>query len=77
MVAGFRDLVARTRRSGMRVIGSTISPFEGATLAPGFYTPDKDLLRQSADDARLDLGAAELAGTRTPHVARLPQRTYG
>jgi len=50
MSAGFRELVSRARRRGVRVIGSTISPFEATTIAPGYYTPEKEVLRGAVND---------------------------
>jgi lysophospholipase L1-like esterase len=56
---GYRQLVARARARGVRVIGATLSPFEGADLAPEYYSPDKERLRQEVnawlrDGAELD-----------------------
>jgi hypothetical protein len=42
IIAGYRRLIARARRGGIRVIGTTISPFEGRDS----YTPDKELVRR-------------------------------
>ncbi len=46
--AGYRQLVAQAHRQGVRVIGMTIAPFEGAlpgTPLQDYYHPDKDALR--------------------------------
>ena len=45
LVAGYRSLVARARRHGVRVVAMTCPPFEGTTLAPGYWTPAKEPLR--------------------------------
>ena len=42
IMAGYRQLVARARRKGIRVIGTTLAPFENAAS----YTPEKDAVRQ-------------------------------
>jgi lysophospholipase L1-like esterase/predicted ester cyclase len=46
MAAGYRQLVARARQRHVRVIGSTLSPFEGAALFPNFYSLDKEAIRE-------------------------------
>lgn len=46
LVAGFRRLAERAHDRDVRVIGATIGPFEGATAAPGFHTPDKEAVRE-------------------------------
>ena len=45
-VAGYRELVERAHRAGLRAIGSTLTPVEGVTALPGYDTPDKEALRQ-------------------------------
>ena len=46
LIAGWRELVARAHRAGLRAIGSTLTPVEGVTLLPGYDTPAKEALRQ-------------------------------
>jgi lysophospholipase L1-like esterase len=46
LIDGYRKLIAQARRARVRIIGTTITPFEGATTAAGFYTPAKELARQ-------------------------------
>jgi lysophospholipase L1-like esterase len=46
LIAGYRTLIARAHDAGLRIIGTTISPFEGTTLAPGLHTPEKESVRQ-------------------------------
>jgi lysophospholipase L1-like esterase len=48
--AGFRDLAVRAHARGLRVIGSTLSPFEDTPDVPGFYTPEKEALRVAVND---------------------------
>jgi len=47
LIAAFRQLIARAHSRGLRVIGATITPYEGA----GFYfTPDGEADRQKVND---------------------------
>jgi lysophospholipase L1-like esterase len=55
IIAGYRQLIARAHKKGMRVIGTTIPPFEGATFTgPGFdltfYTPERESARQAVNE---------------------------
>ncbi|ACO78283.1 Lipolytic enzyme, G-D-S-L domain protein [Azotobacter vinelandii CA] len=80
LTAGYRQLAEQARSRGLRVIGATLTPFEGAlpgTPLDDYYHPDKDALRQrvndwirhgGAFDAVIDLDAA----LRDPvHPARI------
>lgn len=52
IVAGYRLLIARAHQRGVRVIGTTIPPFENATFdgrATLFYTPEKDAVRKKVN----------------------------
>ena len=52
LISGNRQLIARAHKKGIRVIGTTIPPFEDATFhAPtiSFYTPEKELVRQEVN----------------------------
>jgi len=49
LVAGWRELVARAHGAGLRIVGSTLTPVEGATFLPGYDTPAKEALRQQAN----------------------------
>ena len=47
--AGYAQLLAQARSRGVRVIGATVTPFEGAlpgTPLSDYYQPEKELLRQ-------------------------------
>ncbi len=73
LISGYRRLIARARRKGVRVIGTTNPPFEGGFLALSktappvtFYTPEKEAVRQQVNawmlrsgefDAVVDLDA--------------------
>jgi len=53
LAAGYRQLVARARSRGMRVVGATLTPFEGAlpgTPLADYYHADKDALRRQLND---------------------------
>jgi lysophospholipase L1-like esterase len=45
IIAGYRQLIARAHRRGIRVIGTTITPFEGRDS----HTPDKEIVRQAVN----------------------------
>jgi lysophospholipase L1-like esterase len=52
VIAGYRLLIARAHKRGIRVIGTTIPPFENATFADPpahFYTPEKDAVREKVN----------------------------
>lgn len=52
VIAGYRLLIARAHRRGIRVIGTTIPPFENATFTDPpahFYTPGKDAVRSKVN----------------------------
>jgi lysophospholipase L1-like esterase len=49
LIAGYRALVAAAHRRRVRIIGTTVTPFEQATLAPLFFTPAKDAVRQEVN----------------------------
>jgi lysophospholipase L1-like esterase len=42
MIAGYRQLISRAHASGLKVIGATITPYEGAS----YYSPDGEAIRQ-------------------------------
>ncbi|OEZ62663.1 SGNH/GDSL hydrolase family protein [Duganella sp. HH105] len=48
MIAAYRQLIAQARARGVRIVGGTLLPFEGAlqgTPFAGYYTPAKDAVR--------------------------------
>jgi lysophospholipase L1-like esterase len=49
LIGGYRKLVASAHRHGIRVVGTTITPFENATTAPGYYTSEKEAVRQEVN----------------------------
>lgn len=53
LAAGYRQLVEQAHAHGLRVIGTTLTPFAGAlpgTPLDNYYHPDKDALRQQVND---------------------------
>jgi lysophospholipase L1-like esterase len=48
LISGYRQIISGARRQGIRVIGTTLSPFEGASI-PGYYTPEKETVRQEVN----------------------------
>jgi lysophospholipase L1-like esterase len=49
LIDGFKRLVATAHSRGVRIIGTTLTPFEGATLAPGYSTSEKEAVRQEVN----------------------------
>jgi lysophospholipase L1-like esterase len=52
IIAGYRQLIARAREKGIRVIGTTMPPFENSFFtepAVTFYTPERELARQKVN----------------------------
>lgn len=52
IIDGYRQLIERAHMRGIRVVGGTIAPFEGAlegTPIHGYYTVDKDHVRQQVN----------------------------
>lgn len=53
IVSGYRQLIARGHRKGIRVIGTTNPPFENSAfgkLVAAFYTPERESIRQKVND---------------------------
>ena len=53
LIVGYRQLIARAHKSGIRIIGTTIPPFERALFRnprfESFYTPEKEKSRQEVN----------------------------
>jgi lysophospholipase L1-like esterase len=49
LVSGYRRLVGVAHQHGLRVIATTLTPFENADIAPGYYTPYKDKVRRAVN----------------------------
>lgn len=53
LAMGYRQLIEQARSRGLRVIGATLAPFQGAlpgTPLADYYQPGKDALRQRVND---------------------------
>jgi len=53
LTAGYRQLVEQAHSRGVRVLGATLTPFEGAlpgTPLDNYYQPDKEILRQQVNE---------------------------
>jgi lysophospholipase L1-like esterase len=55
IISGYRQLTTRARKKGIRAIGTTIPPFEGATFSGAglnlaFYTPERESARQAVNE---------------------------
>ena len=53
LIAGYQQLIARAHARGVRIIGATLTPFEGAledTPMRGYYSADKERVRQRVND---------------------------
>jgi lysophospholipase L1-like esterase len=48
MIAGYRQLIARAHEKGIAIFGGTLTPF-GGTVFAGYYSPQKELLRQAVN----------------------------
>ena len=49
LIAAYRQLIARAHTRGVRLVGATLTPFEGAlsgTPNESYYSAEKDRLRQ-------------------------------
>jgi lysophospholipase L1-like esterase len=79
LIAGYRQLIARARLNSLRIVGATLTPFEGALAdspISGYYNTDKDKVRQTVNAWIRDSGEFDAvvdfdAITRDPaHPAR-------
>jgi len=60
IISGYRQLIARAHKNGIRVIGTTIPPFENSFFtkpAVTFYTPEREAVRQEVNNWILRSGA--------------------
>lgn len=52
LIAGYRQLIARAHARGVRIVGATLTPFEGAladTPITGYYSAEKEHVRQTVN----------------------------
>jgi lysophospholipase L1-like esterase len=79
VIGAYRELISRAHAHGIKLIGATLTPFEGVDV-PGYYTESKEITRQAVNiwirksglfDGVIDLDAA----LRDPdHLSRLMPR---
>jgi lysophospholipase L1-like esterase len=79
VIGAYRQLIARAHARGIRLIGATLTPFEGVVI-PGYYSESKEAIRQAVNkwirtsnsfDAVIDFDAV----LRDPdHPSRLSPR---
>lgn len=83
LMAGYRQVIEQGRSRGIRIVGATLTPFEGAlpdTPLADYYHPDKDTLRRQVNDWIRHGGAFDAvidfdAALRDPaHPARIAAR---
>jgi len=48
IIAGYRQLISRVHARGIKIIGATITPYEGVTV-PGYYSEPKEAIRQAVN----------------------------
>ena len=59
IISGYRQLIARAHKKGIRLIGTTNPPFENSTFtepAVTFYTPEREAARRRVNDWILSSG---------------------
>jgi lysophospholipase L1-like esterase len=64
LIAGYRELIARAHKKGVRVIGTTNPPFENSFLKDPpvtFYTPEKEAVREKVNAWILSSGEFDAA----------------
>jgi lysophospholipase L1-like esterase len=49
LIDGYRKLIASAHRRGVRIVATTITPFESAKVAPAYYTAEKEAVRQAVN----------------------------
>ena len=47
LIAGHRQIIARARARGLKVYAATLTPFEGTSLGPDYWTPEGEATRQA------------------------------
>jgi lysophospholipase L1-like esterase len=49
IIAAYKQLITRAHAAGLKIYGCTLTPFEG-TIFPGYFAPDKEPVRQAANE---------------------------
>ncbi len=50
MIAGLKQFTVRGQARGIKVIGSTLTPFENETFLPGAWNPKREAIRQEVNE---------------------------
>ena len=74
LIAGYRQLIRRTRQKDIKVIGMTLSPFGNAAPVSGYFTSEKEKVRQEVNAWILNSGEFD-AVVDADRVLRDPQNT--
>jgi lysophospholipase L1-like esterase len=49
LIAGLSQMIERAHEHGIKIIGATLTPFEG-TASPGYFTPEKETMRKTINE---------------------------
>ena len=49
LIGAYKQLIARAHDHGMRIIGATLTPFEGTTIR-GYFSPEKEAKRKAVNE---------------------------
>lgn len=49
IIAGLKQMIERAHEKGLKIIGATLTPFEG-TVIKGYFTPEKEAKRQAINE---------------------------
>jgi lysophospholipase L1-like esterase len=49
LIEGYKTLIERAHRHQVKIYVSTLGPFEGADVGPGYYSPEKEAVRQEVN----------------------------
>jgi len=50
LIAGYQKVIAAAHSRHVRIIATTVGPFEGAKVGENYYTPEKERVRQSVNE---------------------------
>ena len=49
IIAGMKQLIERAHEKGMKILGATLTPFEGTTIQ-GYFSPAKEVKRKAVNE---------------------------
>ena len=49
LIDGYKSLIQKAHQHLVRIYGTTLGPFEGADVGPGYYSPEKEAIRQEVN----------------------------